>query len=175
MKINNVRKAVIDTSVLFESLLINYTQVKNNKDKIIHFGNNIFGLNNIYKKNYIDFLDKIECFVTTSHAIGELQGLISSRIKLDGLLKKRFWEISVSYLKEKKISEQLIELISFSDSKYYSNFIYDIGYVDTGLIELAKKEKMAIITQDVETLANFARAQGIEVFVPIEFLSFNIK
>ncbi|MBM2814247.1 MAG: hypothetical protein HW421_1009 [Ignavibacteria bacterium] len=172
MNLFNLRKAVIDTSVLLDALLISYYNLKEGHDSIIQYVKQLYLGKEIFLKNYTEFLEGIECFITTSHAIGELQGLFSTRIGIEGDLKRNFWEKSVSYLKTKKINELLIELALISENKTYIKFIFDIGYIDTGLIELAKKENLPIITDDVRTLSNFAYGQAIELFVPEQFLNY---
>ncbi|MFH1049862.1 MAG: hypothetical protein V1779_02905 [bacterium] len=163
---------MIDTSIMYDALLINYSFTNKKNDSISNFANYIFDNNKIYKKNYIEFLENIGRFITTSHAIGELQGLINSRTKIHDNLKSSFWKISISYLRKKQIDETLIRILPLSDINSYTNFIYKIGYIDTGLIELAKKENIPIVTQDFKTLASIARSQGIQVFVPEESLKY---
>ena len=62
-------------------------------------------------------------------------------------------------------------LINISEYSILSRYIYDIGYVDTGLIDLAKRLRLPIITKDRKILANIAENQSIKVIVPSEFLS----
>lgn len=162
MKIEDFRKVVVDTCFIVDVLPLNYLIKQNNKsDSITNLLPNDLRYNPKFRKNYLELLNTIEIFITSSHSIGELQRHFYN-ISRD--LKKRFWDISFEYLKSKKLDEKLIQLLSLSQNEDYNKIIYDIGYVDTGLIELALKEKSIIITNDFNTLERNARIRGIDVF-----------
>lgn len=171
-EINIPKIAVIDTCVLLDALVINYLRITDNKTLKKKWETDIFGNNEKYFKKYLDFLEKINTFVTSSQVIGELQGFANSRLGIRKGLHSSFWKESIIYLKNKKINEQLIDLVTISQIKDYSEFIYEIGYIDTGLIELAKKEKLPIITNDEKTLiARSNQYIDIKIYCPKHLLN----
>lgn len=161
-------QAVFDTSVIYDAVSFNYFKIKKGQSNYI--------TDVIYKKYkgyeqgrdmYEQLLNtKITEFHTTSHAIGELNGLFSR----DGFKKDlsnftEFIKISIDYLYSKGLNEELIQIIEFRNLP--DNY-HEIGYVDYGIIKLARKLKKTILTTDAKTLANTARNLSVEVFIPNE-------
>lgn len=167
-----LNKAVIDTSALFEILLVNYSLKVSPKDNLCKEVDSVFNGNLRYKNNYIEFYNSLKIFYSTSQAIGELHGLINSRLHFKDKLYEKFWEISIDYLKQKRLDEKLIELLTISENNLTKEMIFKIGYVDTGLIELAMKEELCIITKDRQTLRKYAKNMMINVIVLSEYLNY---
>lgn len=163
-------KAIIDTCILLDALIINFikTEITDENDprrrelELMVFDNDA-----IYEKKYRAFLEEITTFVTSSQAIGELQGLSNSRLKLKDKKKIIFWRISAKFLELKNLDEHLIKLLATTANPQNSNYVFDIGFVDASLIDLARETKLPIITNDAKTLAARAFNQpGVDVFVP---------
>jgi rRNA-processing protein FCF1 len=164
---NQFKRAILDTCVLFDALMIEYIRLNRNTNLVKKWEQTIYKGNFIYKENYTKFLDNIKYIITTSHVIGELQGLVnSSKFGIENKLRTSFWESSISYLRYKNLDERFIELLVLCDNQNNFKNMYDIGYVDTGLIELARKEKLPIITNDYHTLILRANQFTISTFNP---------
>ena len=169
MQFEPVEKAVLDTSVLLNALLINYSMKVNPKDTICYEASKLFPDKKLRK--YSELLKNVNQFVTTSQAIGELLGLYNSKVNVKGELKIKFWKLSIEYLKNKKLDEQLIDILSVSNIKNLEKMFYTIDYVDTGLINLAMKMNLDILSEDTRTLRPFAENMLINVIVPSEIIN----
>jgi predicted nucleic acid-binding protein len=168
----NREAAVFDTSVLLDLLMINYLNVNKNPALNKKWESLLFGKNSTFKLNYNYFANKFTGIITTSQAIGELQGLVNSRIRFQNRIEDSFWENSIIFLREKKLDEQLVKLVSTFNKK--PELVNKFGYVDTGLIELAQKVNLPIITNDRKTLAGACLKNMVEVFIPVDWLSSKI-
>ncbi len=169
---NIIKIAIIDTCVLLDALMINFLKTETNINRIEKWENIIYNNNVKYKRNYPKFLDNIKSFVTTSQVIGELQGLANSRLELEKVRKSEFWKSSSDFLRQKNLDEQLIEMLSVTENADYSKNVFDIGYVDIGLIELAKSKSMKIVTNDEKTLCWVAESNLVNTFIPKQMLNF---
>ena len=171
MDITNFRIGIFDTNVLLEALLINYLRFQENKAIRIRLENFIKDWNIIkYRNNYYKFLDNIKIIITSTHAVAELQGLIRSRNIFYGELEGNFWDVSVDYLRNKNLEEHLIKLLTISYKEDYKPFIREIGFIDTGLIDLAIEQRLTIVTNDKRTLFKHARELNIQVILLNETL-----
>jgi rRNA-processing protein FCF1 len=94
--------------------------------------------------------------------IGELRGLERSRLKLYGDYRLNFWQASIDLLMQWNMDEQLIRLLDMAGRMELKDRLFDIGIVDTGLIELAAKNGCVLITQDEGTLARCAWTVGVD-------------
>jgi len=99
---------------------------------------------------------------TTSHVIGEIQGLAKTRLKLSGDDRLSFWRASIDLLTQWNLDEQLIRLLDMARRPALKERLLDIGIVDTGLIEFAAHNNCVLITQDDRTLAARAWTDGID-------------
>jgi hypothetical protein len=106
------RKAVIDSGPLFSALVSNYNLLD------IEYGRSIGTrgldgplLDPSSQRLFLELLNSIKEKLTTSHVIGELQGLEKSRLKLRGSDRAVFWRASVDLLIRWKFDEQLVRLI----------------------------------------------------------------
>jgi hypothetical protein len=171
MDITNFRKGIFDTNVLLESLLINYLRFQENKGIRNRLETFIIDWNiTKYRNNYSKFLDNIRTIITSSHAIAELSGLIKSRKIFYGEMDGNFWDVSVNYLRNKNLEEHLIKLLTISTNADYRPFIREIGFIDTGLIDLATEQQLTIVTNDKRTLFKYARELNIQVILLNETL-----
>ncbi len=148
--------------------MINFVRTQENINLASKWEHIIFGNNAGYKKNYIEFLSSIKTFVTTSQVIGELQGLVNSKLDLQKASKSIFWKSSAGYLKFKNLEEELIKIITTTFNPMHERYVFDIGFIDTGLIELAKSSNLPIVTNDERTLGTRARESfGINIIIPM--------
>ncbi|HTX33361.1 MAG TPA: hypothetical protein VME43_00005 [Bryobacteraceae bacterium] len=109
----------------------------------------------------MDLLYSIGRRLTTSHAIAELTG-IESRLRLYGDDLLDFWRTSIDLLRQWDIDETLIRLLDLASDKAFEECLPRIGITDTGLIELALKNRCVLITEDERTLASQAGAMGVD-------------
>ncbi len=163
------RKAVIDTGFLAESLIIYYYENVNSKDYIAKQTEKLFNKGINYKQKYIRFLNSIAEFVTTANVITEVNGIFKSRFDIQGNLLQELWKSSISFLIQKQLDEKLIQIIELSQKQEYKKIFYEINFIDVGLIELAKRNNLKIVTKDKRTLSNEANNQAVEVIVLQDF------
>jgi hypothetical protein len=111
----------------------------------------------------LELFRSIRSILTTSHVIGELQGLQTSRLKLKGADLKSFWLASMELLALSKLDERLLRLIEdgFQREDVRHN-IAQIGPTDAGLIQLALREGCTLLTDDERTLAPLAYRLGVD-------------
>jgi rRNA-processing protein FCF1 len=118
----------------------------------------------------LELFRSIRSILTTSHVIGEIQGLQTSRLKLKGTDLKDFWFASMELLEFRKLDERLLRLIEegFQRADVRHN-ISEIGPTDAGLIELARLEGCVRLTDDQRTLAQSAWRLGVDckIFKPL--------
>lgn len=118
-----------------------------------------------------ELLKKVQTIHTTTHVIGELYGLANSRLKLKGKQYFEFWEFTFEYLKSNNLNEVLINLMELYSGKE-TNFLLEVGYVDSGLIELGRKVREPLLSLDRE-LKGKAEPKLVNCFVlpdDIEYL-----
>jgi rRNA-processing protein FCF1 len=162
----NMNRAVIDTCVLYDALIINYLRYNTDKQKHADWNLELYQGKKELEKNYPIFLSEIKIFITTSHVIGELQRHILNTLHINDKNFKSFWEVSIDYLKNKNLDVLLISLLDISIKSKFNKLILDIGYVDTGLIELAQMNNLKIVTNDIKTLTIRANNVGVKVYNP---------
>jgi rRNA-processing protein FCF1 len=113
------------------------------------------------QKRFQLYIDNIPTLLTTSHVIGELQGL-STKMNLYENERKRFWSSSMEYLERRGFEEQIITLLSMAGEQSTRAWIGIIGPTDTGLIALAKEHGCRLLTDDRRTLMSRALDQGVD-------------
>jgi rRNA-processing protein FCF1 len=156
-------KAVIDSGPLFSALILNYYELD------IKFGRpiNIPGLKDPLRDQsaqglFLELLSSIKEKLTTSHVIGELQGLEKSRLKLYGDGRTNFWRASIDLLTQWNVDEKLVRLLDLASDDSLRSCLPRIGHVDTGLIDLALRHGCVLITEDEPTLASEAWRAGVD-------------
>jgi hypothetical protein len=105
-------------------------------------------------------LFKIPKKLTTSHVIGEINGLQKSRLNLRDPHLSLFWEKSADLLTMWNMAERLVEFLDLARREPAS--IPRVGIVDTGLVDLAVVEKCVLITNDERTLYPLALERGVD-------------
>ena len=111
---------------------------------------------------FLDLLSSVKEKLTTSHVIGELQGLEKSRLNLHEDNHVNFWRSSIHLLTQWNLDENLIRLIDLASHESLGSSLPRIGPSDAGLIELALRHDCVLITQDERTLAPEAWRVGLD-------------
>ncbi len=105
--------------------------------------------------------------------MGEVPQVLKRVTELEGKKLTSFWQKSIEFLKQKRLDEKLITILEMVESQNNTNRIFEIGIVDSGLIELAKCEQLPIITNDVKTLRVRAdEVYPLEIIIPSEYLMY---
>jgi rRNA-processing protein FCF1 len=163
----SLEKAVVDTGPLITVLTVHFlnaTQAEASRRTTISrrvVAKNILEIP-AFEEKYLNLFKGIKSLMTTSHVIGELQGLQRSRLKFDGNDLRRFWLLGMEFMRARKIEETLVRLLDMESKQYLRESVCSLGPTDTGLIELARKEGCVLLTDDERTLANQAWEQGID-------------
>ena len=170
---HNITKAVIDTCVLVDALMLNYVKTSSDKNLNEKWEHKVYDKNSNLIKHYSKFIDSIPIFVTTSQAMGEVPQVLKRVTELEGKKLTSFWQKSIEFLKTKRLDEKLISIIEMVEAQNNANRIFEIGIVDSGLIELAKREKLPIITNDANTLrVRAGEVYSLEIIIPSEYLMY---
>jgi predicted nucleic acid-binding protein len=156
-----IRKAVIDSGPLLSALVLHYQRERGRQPSLESFLEEPLLIRD-HQEQFLNLLASIREKLTTSHAIGEIQGLAKARLKLGGDDRLNFWRASVDLLTQWNLDEQLIRLLEMASRSELKERLLDIGIVDTGLIELAAQNGCVLITQDERTLAARAWTDGID-------------
>lgn len=155
-----IRKAVVDSCPLFSALTLHYVRQSppSRRDSILNINEvPTYLRSEPVQRNFLRLFDGIQTLLTTSHVIGEIQGLQ----KLKQASGEEFWQSSILFLKARKLDERLVKLLDL-DRKGRSLLVGQIGPTDTGLIELAIQTKSVVLTDDGRTLAR-ARPEAVDV------------
>ena len=164
---NNIpSKIIMDSGPLLVALTLNYVNVMNITNKEIYLRKSYKRLDNIQRPVFTltKFFDGIHFFYSTPHVIGELTGLVKSRLELREN-EYEFWKCSIDYLILKNFSEKLISLLELSNDSRISPLIQKIGFVDTELIKYANENNLPILSIDKRTLKNEADKKKIDVLI----------
>lgn len=162
---STILKAVVDSGPLFSVLALNFANTFDGvkRDKIIEcvIVDHEIRRDKSLQKAYLNLFASIRKFLTTSHVIGELQGLQSSCLRLTGDNLRVFWSQSISFLDSHELDEQLFGLLVMAQRNDLQQAICQFGPTDIGLIALAQKEGCLLLTEDRRTLASHAWNVGV--------------
>jgi predicted nucleic acid-binding protein len=122
---------------------------------------------NSAQRSMIHLFDNVRGITTTSHVIGELQGL---QLLKNGS-QTAFWDASMNWLKTKELDESLVSLMELHSHPVRRTWVCEIGPPDCGLIELAIRQNVPLLTDDRRTLAARARQNGVDCRIVEEELS----
>ncbi|MGA9997975.1 MAG: hypothetical protein WBP93_21350 [Pyrinomonadaceae bacterium] len=164
----NLKKVVMDTSPLFSAMTLSYIRSNPRERNTVLQRNRLEKYFQDYPDKERDFLqlfERIQTVLTTSHVIGEIQGLQ----KLTGRSQREFWLSSLFILKRKGIEENLLRLLDMNEENDKKELICTIGPTDAGLIALAQQERCVLLTDD-GPLTSFARAQGVDCWLTRDIL-----
>lgn len=156
-----IRRAVVDTSPLVSALVLEYVRRKPpswrspilSKSRLASY----LESNEARQRQFIQYFDAIQSILTTSHVIGEIQGLQS---KLDGRYRQEFWLGGISFLRRKKLDERLVGLLQIASTGETLESLCSLGPTDTGLIDLARREGCILLTDDTDV---WHRAKQLQV------------
>ena len=162
-------RVVFDSGPLFTVLTLNYV-VRTNRQSLLGTIEADIRHSVSMQNRCLELFQSIRPILTTSHVIGEMQGLQTSRLKLKGADLQGFWLASMELLELRKLDEKLLRLIEdgFQRPGVRHN-IFSIGPTDAGLIELARREGCVLLTDDERTLAQTAWRLGVDcqIFKPL--------
>ena len=158
-----IRKAVLDSGVMFDALVADL--ICSDPPVPINYGRLPGCLHESVRppeaqRRLLEILGSIRIRLTTSHAIGEVNGLTNSRLDLRGPHLSTFWERSTELLTLWNLGERLIEFLDLARREAAT--FPRAGIVDTGLVELAFRESCVLITNDERTLALLAYERGVD-------------
>lgn len=161
-----IRKAVVDTSPLLNLLALNFareTDPKRANDLLSGDAKEYLHDQPENQARFLELFDSVQNLATTSHVIGEVQGLSGShRFKFhNDADKKSFWKTSILYLAKRNLDERLIRLLELSRENAFNHLIGIIGPTDSGLIRLTQLEGSTLLTDDDRTLYTMAFQQGV--------------
>lgn len=155
----SMRKAVVDTGPLFDVLTLNFVR-RHGRQEVLD-RTTISGSPEV-QDAYLRLFSTIRTVLTTSHVVGELQGLENSRLKLRGAYLEDFWLASADFLTARNFDERLISLLHMYSEERLRVPLTAIGPSDVGLIELALREGCPLLTDDERTLAPHAWRLGVD-------------
>lgn len=165
-------KAVVDSGPLFNVLALNYVRemhrpelkrghilrkALNDSDPEVE---SALHEDPSFQDAYLRFFTRIRTYLTTSHVIGEIQGLQNGRLRLHGQDLRSFWLHSMDFLRAKNLEERLIRLLDLHAKPDSSHGVCELGPTDAGLIELSQSEGCILPTHDKNTLARHAWEVG---------------
>jgi rRNA-processing protein FCF1 len=155
-------RVVIDSGPLFAVLTLNYA-TRTKRESLLRTNDDYIRSSESMQDACLELFRSIRSILTTSHVIGEIQGLQTSRLKLKGADLQGFWLPSMELLELRKLDERLLRLIEdgFHREDVRHN-ISEIGPTDAGLIELARREGCVLLTDDGRTLAPLAWRLGVD-------------
>lgn len=162
-EVARIDEAVVDTGPLFSALALNYVQAAQIAEpKKTSMLNDAlqpyfrrYRYDESFQRAFLLWFGAIKVLVTTSHVIAEVQGLLNSRLKLKGEDRRYFWVHSVEFLRMRGLSEELLRLLDLSSQSPASENVFQVGPTDAGLIELARRKGLPLVTEDGE-LASLA-------------------
>jgi hypothetical protein len=165
-----VRRAVVDAGPLLSALVLNFArntpperqQALFDRSRIADYLVQHSGR----QRAFVELFQSIVEIQTTSHVIGELQGLQ----ELHGDDQHDFWQASLDWLARKKLDEKLIRLLDLNSQESWREAICRIGPCDAGLVELALRGGTTLLTDDRRTLAPLAWGLGVDCRVVRDLL-----
>lgn len=164
-------QAVVDTGPLFDVLGLNYAQelvepkLANCLQRLSGAGQN-FVERQALRDGYLQFFSKMRTLLTTAHVVGELQGLVKSRLKIDARDDEHrfFWARSIRFLRQRNIDECLLRVIDLPDET-----VGRLGPADASVIDLARQRGCTVLTNE-GNLKSLAIAQGIPCYLMRELV-----
>ncbi len=162
-----IPRAVVDAGPLFAALTLHYVRVTRlpepKRTSVLQSGlQPHLRQSPTRQKACLELFDRIGILLTTSHVIGEIQGLQNSRLKLYGKDQESFWLYTMDFLLQRKLDERLLRLLDMHTRESSRDSVCKAGPTDVGLIELAVKEGCVLLTEDERSLAPLARQNGVD-------------
>jgi hypothetical protein len=142
-----ITKAVVDTGPLFTALTLDFAWRDPDLGPFLMSKHQLpaFMTTNLVLQNaYRAFFEGIEQFLITSHVIGEMR----SRYNIPSAIQYQFTECAMDYLKRKRLDERLIRVLAIEDDSSHRHIACCNGFIDAGVIKLAREEKCVLLTDD---------------------------
>ena len=114
-----ILEAVLDAGPLFSALVSNFNVLDIDRGRLMRCANALDSSlrSEEAQRTLLRVLGTIPKKFTTSHAIGELQGLQSSRLRLFGEDLVSSWQASIDLLKQWQVDEELIRLLDLASDE----------------------------------------------------------
>jgi hypothetical protein len=112
----SISRAVIDAGPLFSALIVSHVQYSGTRmssERLLNCADEAVRHPEA-QLQFLQVLARIPEKLTTSHVIGEINGLVTARLKLRGPDLSRFWNESIELLTFWNLSERLIALLDFA-------------------------------------------------------------
>jgi len=161
-----INKVIFDTGPLLIALALNYVNETNycNAKILLNRAYDKFDNIGLNISEWIDFFENFQTIYTSPHSIGEVIGLVNSRMR-ELIDINLFWDISIKYLSRKGLKEELISIIDLYNSKEVATLIPKIGFVDSELIKLSMSLRVPILSIDKRTLGKEAEKKLVNVII----------
>ena len=167
-------KAVVDSGPLFSALTlvhVDFGRVPEPKrTDLLRRALEVYLRDLHLQKLFLQLFTSIRTLLTTSHVVGELQGLCNSRLKLRNEYdRKAFWLHSMLFLKQWNFDERLMAILELYKDSSSREGVCHIGPTDMGLIELARSQGCVLLTED-RALCTTARGANVDCRLIAELL-----
>ncbi|MBO0719964.1 MAG: hypothetical protein J2P41_04035 [Blastocatellia bacterium] len=96
------------------------------------------------QRNFRALIDSIGEILTTSHVIGEIR----SRFHVREYLHSKYWESNLDFFAKHNINEKLVTVAEMIQDLKLKQLVYEVGPIDTGLMQLAHQEGCTLLTDD---------------------------
>jgi hypothetical protein len=159
-----IETAVFDAGPLFSALVSNFNMLDIKRSGRMRHSSVLESAlrSERAQRDLLSAFSSIPTKLTTSHVIGELQGLQNSRLKLKGIDLSSFWQTSIDLLRQWAIDEQLVRLLDLASDDRFGVSLPRIGAPDAGVIKLALQRNCVLVTDDERTLAPAAWRVGVD-------------
>ena len=159
-----IRKAVIDTSTLFNALVLHLAEKspESHRKAILEESalSSYLRGSKSRQEAFLHLFRSIPMLLTTTHVMAEVNGLLKKG-QVKGARHRAFWTHGMDLLNAKALDERFsLRLLEMFVDSALNEGVCTIGPVDTALIELARREGCALLTDDK---ALGSRAWGIGV------------
>ena len=153
------RAFVFDTGPLFDFLTLSLADEEiASRDKIL-YKNSLSPFLKDHPEHHSEFLEfvrNLSEIAVTSHVVGEIQ----SRQRLKDELMRRFWKVAINFFAKHRVTEVFVSVSRVAESSAYIEIIKKIGITDAGIISLAERERLPILTSD-NTLLSLANSRTV--------------
>ena len=153
---------VVDAGPLMSILVLKYafSREPNGARSIIHKSRTADYVreDEAIQQAMVRLFNDVRRLTTTSHVIGELQGLQ----ELTDDHQVEFWNTAMNWLALKNLDEGLIALLDLHGKARSQEWVKEIGPTDAGLLQLTLKKGAVLLTDDRRTLTATARAAGVD-------------
>lgn len=145
-------KAVLDTSTLFNALVLHLVEKSPESHRKVILETSALSLyladSTSRQEAFLQLFRSIPTILTTPHVIAEVNGLLKKG-QVKGERHRAFWTHGMELLNAKALDERSsLRLLDMFIDGALKEGVCTIGPVDTALIELARNEGCALLTDD---------------------------